>query len=316
MRMAIFLACALWAGAAFGQQALCDYTAEADAADIDGFELLMGDPLNSCEGYSVSFTDFVNAIETTGIDATGIDADGDGTREVRMNSTTLEFDPDDDGTAESSIDGSGNSSFNAVAIGAAPGATPLNVSRDNFGLYALIGSMLFVDSNDTTAASASGFGRVPGGANMSIFQGNGPGTTSTVSIRPGGDGYEFADVIVAARGSADAACAGSGTPYACCSGVGAGSCRFSTARVVGSTTGQAEPVLSVDAGGSGSFDLQVRHEGGLQLSPQGSKPTCNSDSRGTIWLTRSGAGVADSAEICCKDAADAYVWATALGSCA
>lgn len=76
MRAALILF-ALLAAPATGQQALCDYTAEADAADIDGLELLMGDPLNSCEGYSVAFTDFVAAVET--VITPGFDALSSGT---------------------------------------------------------------------------------------------------------------------------------------------------------------------------------------------------------------------------------------------
>lgn len=40
------------------------------------------------------------------------------------------------------------------------------------------------------------------------------------------------------------------------------------------------------------------------------KPACDSTSRGTIWYTPGGAGVADTFEKCRKDAADAYAWVT------
>lgn len=105
-----FYACAMAALCVpvYGQQLLCDYTAEADAADIDGLELLMGDPLNSCEGYSVSFTDFLNAIEVTGITSTAIDVDGDGVDEVSIASSRVNFDPDDDGVVESFFDSDGS----------------------------------------------------------------------------------------------------------------------------------------------------------------------------------------------------------------
>lgn len=38
------------------------------------------------------------------------------------------------------------------------------------------------------------------------------------------------------------------------------------------------------------------------------KPTCNSAHRGWTWATKGGAGVADTFEVCNKDAADAYSW--------
>jgi hypothetical protein len=49
--------------------------------------------------------------------------------------------------------------------------------------------------------------------------------------------------------------------------------------------------------------------GGVQLTT-GSKPTCDSTTRGTFWHTAGGAGVKDSVEVCAKDAGDAYAWRT------
>lgn len=40
----------------------------------------------------------------------------------------------------------------------------------------------------------------------------------------------------------------------------------------------------------------------------GSKPTCDSGNRGTVWYVAGGAGVADTFELCRKDNADAYAW--------
>lgn len=127
-----FYACAMAALCVpvYGQQLLCDYTAEADAADIDGLELLMGDPLNSCEGYSVSFTDFLNAIQVTGIDAVAIDADGDAVSEVSVASSTVNFDPDDDGVAEASVGSSGE-----LIAGNGTAASPGFKFSDNTGIY-------------------------------------------------------------------------------------------------------------------------------------------------------------------------------------
>lgn len=42
----------------------------------------------------------------------------------------------------------------------------------------------------------------------------------------------------------------------------------------------------------------------------GSKPTCDSSIRGSLWYVQGGAGVADTFEACTKDAADAYAWRT------
>lgn len=64
------------------------------------------------------------------------------------------------------------------------------------------------------------------------------------------------------------------------------------------------------------LDKSVQVRGGIQLNNDTGgtsvpKPTCNSTNRGTTWITRGGAGVADVVEECNKDAADAYAWATA-----
>ena len=53
-------------------------------------------------------------------------------------------------------------------------------------------------------------------------------------------------------------------------------------------------------------DIRVR---AVQHST-GARPTCDSTSRGTTWYVAGGAGVADTFEICRKDASDVYAWVT------
>lgn len=48
--------------------------------------------------------------------------------------------------------------------------------------------------------------------------------------------------------------------------------------------------------------------GQLQLSDVGSRPTCDAAHRGSFWYEAGGVGVADTTEVCRKDAADAYAW--------
>jgi hypothetical protein len=50
--------------------------------------------------------------------------------------------------------------------------------------------------------------------------------------------------------------------------------------------------------------------GGIRLNTSTSKPACNASSRGTFWFTQGGTGVKDTAEVCAKDAGDAYAWRT------
>lgn len=53
--------------------------------------------------------------------------------------------------------------------------------------------------------------------------------------------------------------------------------------------------------------VRIAYDGGLKLAT-GTKPTCNSTYRGTLYYVAGGAGVADTYEVCTKDAADSYAW--------
>ncbi len=61
------------------------------------------------------------------------------------------------------------------------------------------------------------------------------------------------------------------------------------------------------------LDKTLQLRGGVQFNNDTGgtsvpKPTCNSTHRGTLWYTPGGSGVADTVEICLKDAANAYAW--------
>ena len=66
------------------------------------------------------------------------------------------------------------------------------------------------------------------------------------------------------------------------------------------------------AGGVGIWSDRFEVEKALQLDDPGTRPTCDSGHRGWVWYDAGGAGVADTVEICTKDAADAYAWRTAI----
>lgn len=57
---------------------------------------------------------------------------------------------------------------------------------------------------------------------------------------------------------------------------------------------------------SGQMAVRSGHQ--LNTAGGGSKPTCASGIRGTIWYVQGGAGTVDSTEVCAKDSADAYAW--------
>lgn len=54
----------------------------------------------------------------------------------------------------------------------------------------------------------------------------------------------------------------------------------------------------------------VSHNNGVRLNTSGggSKPTCASGIRGTLWYVQGGSGVADTSEVCAKSTADTYAW--------
>ncbi len=66
---------------------------------------------------------------------------------------------------------------------------------------------------------------------------------------------------------------------------------------------------------SGRISVSVGENGhskianGLQWIT-GPKPTCDATQRGRVWYVAGGAGVADTFEVCKKDAADSYAWTT------
>lgn len=63
--------------------------------------------------------------------------------------------------------------------------------------------------------------------------------------------------------------------------------------------------IEMSAGGSARARFPAA--GGIQILT-GTRPACDSTSRGTVFRVDGGAGVADTAEVCRKDAADAYAW--------
>jgi len=48
--------------------------------------------------------------------------------------------------------------------------------------------------------------------------------------------------------------------------------------------------------------------GSIRLIDQGSKPTCDATTRGTIWRDDGGTGVADTIEVCAKNSSNTYAW--------
>lgn len=61
--------------------------------------------------------------------------------------------------------------------------------------------------------------------------------------------------------------------------------------------------------GAGVTPVQkLEVKGGIKVNSTGTKPNCDVTSRGTLWVTQSTTTVADTAELCTKDAGTAYSW--------
>jgi hypothetical protein len=86
------------------------------------------------------------------------------------------------------------------------------------------------------------------------------------------------------------------------------------------TAGSGTTQVQIQAGAGQDRDLlqfrsyggttvaRVTAEGALTLLPSGTRPTCSSSTRGTIWFSMAGPGMADSLAVCVKTAAEQYTW--------
>lgn len=77
-----------------------------------------------------------------------------------------------------------------------------------------------------------------------------------------------------------------------------------------STTNLLEAKLYNATIGSGTTVFELEADGSFRSIPTATKPTCAAGIRGTFWYVSAASGTKDTAEICAKDAADAYAWRT------
>lgn len=84
----------------------------------------------------------------------------------------------------------------------------------------------------------------------------------------------------------------------------------------GSATGSRVERLKVSSDGNvgiGYFAAanptqRLEVKGGVKINSVGTKPTCDSTVRGTIWVTQSTTTAADAVEVCSKDSGTTYSW--------
>jgi type II secretory pathway pseudopilin PulG len=62
--------------------------------------------------------------------------------------------------------------------------------------------------------------------------------------------------------------------------------------------------------GASSPSQTLEVNGGVRLNTTNSKPTCDSNQRGTLWLTQGGGAATDTLQICLRNGAGSYLWAT------
>jgi len=68
--------------------------------------------------------------------------------------------------------------------------------------------------------------------------------------------------------------------------------------------GLTNPTTPLDVKGD------IHASGGVRFGTATAAPTCASTNRGELWFTQGATGVKDSAQVCAKDAANAYAWRT------
>jgi hypothetical protein len=62
--------------------------------------------------------------------------------------------------------------------------------------------------------------------------------------------------------------------------------------------------------GNATVGGTVAASAGLQILTTATQPPCNASTRGTLWFVQGGSGVADSLQLCYKNAANLYSWQT------
>lgn len=80
--------------------------------------------------------------------------------------------------------------------------------------------------------------------------------------------------------------------------------------VVSASSSLVLGAVGVNVGiGTSAPTAQLEINGAMRLNnSRYEKPACDATTRGTFWFTQGGAGVKDAAEVCAKDAGDAYAW--------
>lgn len=82
-----------------------------------------------------------------------------------------------------------------------------------------------------------------------------------------------------------------------------------TTAVIMKQAGQTQPIIAA-ADTDESLKTYIDGDFGFVLGTTSAQPTCASGIRGKFWIVQGGAGVADSLQVCIKNAANAYVWQT------
>lgn len=89
-----------------------------------------------------------------------------------------------------------------------------------------------------------------------------------------------------------------------------GSLSFMTTSSTGTYPSERVRITSTGLVGIGTNipTQQLEVKGGVRLNTTAGIPACNASSRGTIWFSQGGSGVADTFKVCAKDVSNNYSW--------
>lgn len=252
--------------------------------------------------------------------ASCLDYDGDGTCEVYTDGASVSLDPDDGGAGApllivhssgiptAQVSGVNLFSFGGGASIYSPNASGWVLTRDAASLTAPnirlsrgdINTGLGADGSDTISLVAGG---------QNVLQADYSASSNNVTISAAAG--QLTDVLTIKDSSgAEVMAFDPETPALTISDAG-NTMEIREDAILGPdiwTIYRGLTARMTFTGTEVESDIRHRFQGALNLDDPGTRPTCDSTTRGYLWFDEGGAGVADSFALCAKDSGDAYDW--------